>query len=255
MMRITSKYVLIFMITYLMFDRSQALAQEPSHTQAQAQTQAKKNINEDKIEFVESEQILSTDQLWKSPGLRVDLAYVESYVTGLKGSPSGLIQGVHIGVGARLDPQWSLAGSLRYGVGSEELNGLNFSGLLSSVFHWHGLGLGLGVGAVGVDERRNARTDSYPSLSNDIVASYTLSKASPPISRCSGFGPLVALNALYRLPISQVFGLKLGIQLDRSRIACEQDTDRVEADTAQGIVIKQYWDRWSWSWYGALSWR
>ena len=65
----------------------------------------------------------------------------------------------------------------------------------------------------------------------------------------------MGLNLLYRLPISQIFGLKLGLQIDRARIACEQDTDRVEPDTAQGIVIRQYWDRWSWSWYGALTWR
>ena len=214
-----------------------------------------KTLQEDQIEFVESEQILSNTQLWQSQGLRVDLAYVETQVTGLKGSPSGLIQGIQIGIGTRLDTAWSLAGSLRYGIGREALSGLNFSGLLSSLFHWHGLGLGLGVGAVGIDERPNARQEAYLNLSNDIVSSYTLSQAEPPISRCSGFGPLVGINLLYRLPISQVFGLKFGAQIDRARIACEQDTYRLEPDTAQGIVIRQYWDRWSWSWYGALTWR
>ena len=198
---------------------------------------------------------MSNTQLWQSPGLRVDLAYVETQVTGLSGSPSGLIQGIQIGIGTRLDTEWSLAGSLRYGIGREALSGLNFSGLLSSILHWHGLGLGLGIGVVGVDERPNTRPESYPNLSNDILSSYTLSQADPPISRCSGFGPLMGVNLLYRLPISQVFGLKFGTQIDRSRIACEQDTYRLEPDTAQGIVIRQYWDRWSWSWYGALTWR
>ena len=214
-----------------------------------------KTLPEDQIKFVESEQILSNTQLWQSQGLRVDLAYVDAQVTGLNGSPSGLIQGIQIGIGARLDTTWSLAGSLRYGVGREALSGLNFSGLLSSLFHWHGLGLGLGIGAVGIDERPNARQESYLNLSNDIVSSYTLSQAEPPISRCSGFGPLVGISLLYRLPISQVFGLKFGAQIDRARIACQQDTYRLEPDTAQGIVIRQYWDRWSWSWYGALTWR
>ena len=52
-----------------------------------------------------------------------------------------------------------------------------------------------------------------------------------------------------------MFAFKVGAQVDLARLACEQDTDRVEPDSAQGIVIRQYWDRWSWSLFGGLSWR
>lgn len=206
-------------------------------------------------EFVESEQIISTSELWKEEGLRVDLAYFESKVSGLYSSPNGLIQGVQIGLGTRIDQQWSLAGTLRYGVGSEGLSGLNFSGLLSTVFHWYGIGLGLGIGLIGVEERFNARADQHQVLASEIVASYTQAEHHPLLSRCVGFGPMTALTALYRLPITTVFGLKVGVNIDLARLACEQSTDRVEPDTAESIVIRQYWDRWSWSFFGGLTWR
>ena len=252
---LTVSWLSFMVLLSLHLTHKEAFAKSTENKSASQASVNSKPVKDNQIDFVESEQILSNTELWQGDGLRVDLAYVQAEVTGLNGSPNGLIQGIQIGIGTRLDPQWSLSGSLRYGVGREGLSGLNFSGLLSSIFHWHGLGLGLGIGVVGIDERPNARQEAYPTLSSEIVSSYTLPQANPPISRCSGFGPLMGLNLLYRLPISQIFGLKLGIQIDRARIACEQDTDRVEPDTAQGIVIRQYWDHWSWSWYGALTWR
>ena len=206
-------------------------------------------------DFIESEQILSTNDLWKQDGLRVDLAYYDATVSGFAERPSGLIQGIHIGVGTRLDESWSLDGVLRYGLGKSGLGGLNFSGSISPTYHIYGFGLGLGVGVIGVDEQSEMRRDPYPELNNEVVASYTLPKDSATLSSCSGFGPMVLLNALYRFPVTTVFAFKVGAQIDLARLACEQDTDRVEPDSAQGIVIRQYWDRWSWSLFGGLSWR
>lgn len=187
--------------------------------------------------------------------MRVDLAYIETRVQGLNPSPSGLIQGIQIGLGTRLDSTWSLSTALVYGVGSEGLSGLNFSGHLSAIYHWYGVGFGLEVGLVGVDEREGARSERYPGLANEIVDSYTLTDSTAPLSYCSGFGPLTGLTLLYRLPLSTVFGLKLGTRLNRARLSCEQETDRVEPDQAQAIMIRQYWDRWSWSLFGGLTWR
>ena len=205
--------------------------------------------------FIESEQIVDKETLWEQDGLRVDLAYHQTTVSGLNQSPNGIISGVHIGIATYLDSQWSLDSSFRYGVGSEGLSGLNFSGLLSTLFHWHGLGLGLGIGVVGVEERSSNRPNLHEQLSNQVVASFTQADTTPVLSKCVGFGPLAALNAVYRLPITSVFGLKAGTQIDIARIACALDTERVEPDTARPIVIKQYWDRWSWSFFGGLTWR
>ena len=205
--------------------------------------------------FVESEQLLSDRESWELSGLRVDLGSYQEFITGRSPAPSGSIKGVHIGVGARLDEEWSLSGALRYGVGSEGLGGLNFSGMVSGMYHRYGFGLGLGLGVIGVEEQPDTRPDPSPELANEIVASYTLPESSLPLSRCVGFGPLAALTALYRLPITSIFGLKIGAQVNLARLTCEQSTDRVEPDTAQGIVIRQYWDRWGWSLFGGLSWR
>ena len=226
-------------------------------TQEQKQragSQEQKQTNEPKV-FVESEQIVETSKLWQDDGLRVDLGYFENTIYGLSGSPDGLIKGAHIGLGTRLDHQWSLAGTLRYGVGSEGLSGLNFSGLLSTLFHWYGLGIGLGIGVIGVEERVSARADLHQRLASEIVASYTEANNQRLLSRCVGFGPMAAFTTLYRIPITTVFGLKLGAQIDLARLTCEQTTDRVEPDTAEAIVIRQYWDRWSWSFFGGLTWR
>ena len=144
---------------------------------------------------------------------------------------------------------------LRYGIGKSGLGGLNFSGSISPTYHTYGFGLGLGVGVIGVDEPSEMRRDPFPELNNEVVASYTLPKDSATLSSCSGFGPMVLLNTLYRFPVTTVFAFKVGAQIDLARLACEQDTDRVEPDSARGIVIRQYWDRWSWSLFGGLSWR
>ena len=207
------------------------------------------------LDFVESEQLLDHHALWRQDGFRVDLSYYSETINGFGEAPSGSTQGVHIGLGARLDEDWSISGTLRYGVGAEELSGLNFSGTLSTLYHLSDFALGFGLGVIGVEELEGARADKRPQLINEIVASYTLSESSEPISRCVGFGPLGAFNAIYRLPISKIFGLKVGVQLSLARLGCERDTDRVEPDTAKGIVIRQYWSRWAWSVFGGLSWR
>ena len=179
---------------------------------------------------------------------------VETY-TGIESAPSSSIEGVQVGVGARLDPMWSVESALRYGGGSGERSGLAFSGLLSAIYHYRHLGVGLGVGVAGISELRDARLDPYGDLMSEVVASYTVASDRPPLSQCVGFGPLIGATLEYRFPLTSIMTLHIAARADRSRVACELSTDRVEPDSARGIVLRQYWEGWSWSWMGGLSWR
>ena len=205
--------------------------------------------------FQESQEVFTDDEQWARSGFRLGLGYYQSTLSGFGASPSGIIDGVEIDVGARLDSAWSLSGALRYGVGSEELSGLIFSGMLTSAWHWGGLSLGVGVGVRGYIEQREARPNPHLSLMTDVIAPYTLSEDLAPLTRCVGFGPLSGLSLKYHFPISQITALTLGARVDASRVGCELETDRVEPDTAQGIYLRQYWTSWSWSWVGGFTWR
>ena len=205
--------------------------------------------------FKESEQILSDTERWRSPGFRLGLAYHESVISGLDTTPSGEIRGVQIHLGARLEREWSIDGDLRYGVGRGALGGLIFSGMLSGAWHWLDLSVALGVGVAGYAEQADVRVNHYAMLMNEVVASYTLPQKSPPLAQCVGFGPMTGFKLSYQLPLTQITALQLGARVDLARVGCEQDTERVEPDTAQGIVLRQYWTSWSWSWLAGIAWR
>ena len=205
--------------------------------------------------FTESDLILSDGARWRSAGFRLGLGYYQSVMRGLGSTPSGEVNGVEIGLSARLDPDWSIDGEVRYGLGGGGLGGLVFSGMLSGAWHWFNLSAALGVGVAGHIEQSESRPDPYPVLMNEVVASYTLPERQPPLAQCVGFGPMTGLKISYHLPISQITAVHIGIRADLARVTCEQDTERVEPDTAQGIVIRQYWTRWSWSWVGGVAWR
>ena len=205
--------------------------------------------------FKESEQLVSTSAHWHNPGFRLGLGYHQSAVSGLNTAPSGEIKGIEVHLGARLEEDWSINGDFRYGLGKGSLGGLIFSGILSSAWHWRDLSVALGVGVVGYVEQQDVRDHPYASLMNEVVATYTLPEHRPPLAQCVGFGPMIGTRLGYQIPLTEIVALQLGVRIDLSRVTCEQDTGRVEPDTAQGIFIRQYWTSWSWSWLGGLVWR
>ena len=211
----------------------------------------------DRIKFQDSVQLKSDSESWDLAGFRVSLTYVQGALDGQAQQPDFDTLGIEVGVGARLDQEWSLMTQFRY-VGTFESDlpvGLRFSGLIMSSYHWKGLTWGIGLGVGSIVEARNVRPDSNPNDVNNLVASYTYSETEAPLPQCTGFGPVGAVQMAYWYPWSEITSIGLGVRGDYQRVGCETPTRRVEPDTAKAIMRRQWWTHMGWSVFGGLSWR
>ena len=206
--------------------------------------------------FKSTLQLKSDSATWDTSGFRVQLNFCGGdLLEGAPAPPSALL-GVEFLIGARLDADWSMMTSLRYASASGGISGLSFSGLLEPTYHlWRGLTLSVGVGVAGVVESAEVRTDRNPEQTSIIVSSYTFPADAPLISSCTGFGGVTAARLGYWFTLSEITAIGVSARLDYQRIACEQSTDRVEPDTAEGIMRRQWWSQLGWSVSGGLSWR
>lgn len=205
--------------------------------------------------FKESVQQMSVDEQWATSGFRLSLSYLYGGREGIAVKPGGSIKGVYIGIGARLDADWSVDGGLSYALISGDQSGLAFSGQLGPALHWGWASLGFYVGVMGLNEQRQSRPENHPSLSTEVVASYTLPDTAAPLSACVGFGPMSGISLQVDYPLGETSAVHLGARASVYRLGCEQNTERVEPDTAEAIVLRQYWRGVDWGMMGGFSWR
>lgn len=179
---------------------------------------------------------------WRSAGFRLHLGYGYGQMIGLDGTGDATTHIILVRAGVRLDEDWSLLITLAYAIASEGVSGLRFSGTIDPTWH---LGdhfyLAMGAGPAGIVEAGEMRPDADPNLNNELVASYTYSDTTPLIAGCSGMGVAALLRAGATLVIGPLASTELSLQLDGQWIGCEQDSGRVEPDTAQAIVRRQWW--------------
>lgn len=206
---------------------------------------------------------LKTDEVtWTDSGFRLQLNIVDGELIGLDGAPDGETIGVEVVAGARLDLDWSLLGSLRYtpvssnSPVSSNLSGLRFSALIEPTYHlWRGLTLGVGLGTAGILERDSSRPDPDPEQASTLVASYTYPNSVQPLAQCNGFGSLAAARLGYWYDLSNITSIGVSVRFDYQHILCEHSTNRVEPDSAEPIVRRQWWSHFAWSLTGGFSWR
>ena len=193
---------------------------------------------------------------WLRSGFRLSLGAVYGRLAGLDGAPSGRLLGATVRLGLRLDAAWSLLASFQYAGASAPggLSGLRFAGTIDPTWHaTRHLSLALGLGFGGIVEGRTGRPDVDP-LPDTIETSYTFPSASPPLPSCSGVGVAALARAEWTFVLGPRTATNLGLEAVGQWTGCVADTGRVEPDTGQAIVRRQYWPHvgavgtWSFTW-------
>jgi hypothetical protein len=190
--------------------------------------------------------------LWRKPGFRFGLGVAYGRFYGLGGPPDYQLIGPTIRAGLRLDEAWSLLGSLQYlyASGAGNMKGLRFAGTVEPTWHATAhLSLAAGIGFGGIIESNSGRASPDPQPST-LDSSYTFRNANTPIPDCNGIGVAGLLRARWQWVMGPRSATGLALQLDGQWTGCQEDTRRLEPDTARPIVRRQWWPHLG----GALTW-
>jgi hypothetical protein len=193
---------------------------------------------------------------WLRGGFRLSLGLTYGRLAGLEGAPSGRLLGPTIRVGLRLDASWSLFASFQYAAAEAPggLSGLRFAGTVDPTWHaTRHLSLAFGLGFGGIVEGFTGRPDPDP-RSGSIETSYTFPRPSPPLPSCSGVGVAGLARAQWSFVLGPRTSTDLGLEVLGQWTGCVADTGRVEPDSGQAIVRRQWWPHagavgtWSFTW-------
>jgi len=193
---------------------------------------------------------------WLRGGFRLSLGLTYGRFIGLEGAPSGRLLGSTIRLGLRLDADWSLFASFQYNAADAPggLAALRFAGTIDPTWHaTRNLSFALGLGFGGIVEGFSGRPDVDP-LPDAIETSYTFPRASPPLPSCNGVGVAGLARAEWTFALGPRTATGLGLEVLGQWTACVEETGRVEPDSGQAIVRRQYWPHagvtgtWSFTW-------
>ena len=180
---------------------------------------------------------------WQRPGFRLGLGVTYGELRGLRGAPSGRLLGAKLRVGVRLDADWSIVTSFEYASAARDgaLSGLRFAGTIDPTWHvTPSLSVAAGFGFGGIVEGRPTRMDAEP-LPGTIESSYTFPDASTPIASCSGVGAAGLLRGEWGYVLGPRSQATIGLEVVGQWTGCVDDTGRVEPDTGEAIVRRQWW--------------
>jgi hypothetical protein len=196
----------------------------------------------------------SDREAWTHPGFRLALGWAYGRMVGLDGAPDGRLQGPILRTGVRLDADWSLLGSLQYTVASGGLLGLRFAGTIEPTWHvTRSISLALGLGFGGLVEGQ-ARTGPEAPLGG-MGGSYTFPDASPPLASCSGIGVATLARAEWMYVLGPRSSTGFAAEVGGQWTGCVEDTNRVEPDTAEAVVRRQFWPHVAWTLAWVVAWR
>jgi hypothetical protein len=195
--------------------------------------------------------------LWRKPGFRFGLGVAYGRFYGIGGPPNYQLIGPTIRAGLRLDEAWSLLGSLQYlyASGAGNMKGLRFAGTIEPTWHATAhLSLAAGIGFGGIIESNSGRANPDPQPST-LDSSYTFPNAKTPIPDCNGIGVAGLVRAQWMWVMGPRSATGLALQFDGQWTGCQEDTGRLEPDTARPIVRRQWWPHLGGSLTWEIEWR
>lgn len=196
-------------------------------------------------------------EAWARSGFRFGMGLVYGQLHGLDGAPSGRLRGFLLRLGIRLDADWSVYTSFQYALASSPggLSGLRFAGTLDPTWHvTPHLSLAVGVGFGGIVEGGTSRADIAP-LPSTLDTSYTFPSANPPLPSCSGVGVAGLGRAEWAIVLGPRSATSFIVEAIGQWTGCVADTGRVEPDTGQAIVRRQWWPHVGATAAWGISWR
>lgn len=197
---------------------------------------------------------------WQQPGFRLQMGTGFGILSGIDGTPGSKNIPILVRIGARLDRDWSLFGSFQFAVAgwrkNGDLSGLRFAGTIDPTWHiTDHLDVAAGFGFGGLVEGSTGRSDPNAEQRAALVASYTFASARTPMVACSGVGVAGLLRATYMWVLGPLSATGFAAQADGQWTACVENVGRVEPDTAQSIVRRQWWSNAGGSLTWLISWR
>ena len=208
---------------------------------------------------------IADEKAWQEPGFRLQLGYAYGGAFGLQGTPDGTTHAAVVRVGARLDERWSLLATLIYaGAVSDRgkdffhygLNGLRFLGTLDPTWNvTDRLSVAVGMGFGGMVEGGFTRKDTRAQLNDEVVALYTPPDTETVLPSCNGVGAAALARVNFDVVLGPTSAIGLAAQVDSTWTRCEMNLGRVEPDTADDIVRRQYWGTWGANLGAIISWR
>jgi hypothetical protein len=179
---------------------------------------------------------------WQRSGFRLSLGLTYGRMQGLEGAPTGRLLGPTLRLGLRLDRSWSIMASLQYANAASpaSLHGLRFSGTIDPTWHaTRHFSLAVGLGFAGIVGGRYGM-DVMP-FGDSLGTSYTFPSSSPAMPGCSGVGEAALVRTQWTWVLGPRSATDLGLEAFGQWTECVDDTGRVEPDTGQPIVRRQWW--------------
>ncbi|MEP6652930.1 MAG: hypothetical protein ABJA82_06200 [Myxococcales bacterium] len=196
-------------------------------------------------------------EAWQRSGFRLGLGVVYGRLVGLDGAPSGRLLGAELRLGIRLDRAWSVYTTFQYELASAPagLSGLRFAGTLDPTWHvTRHLSLAFGLGFGGIVEGGTNRPDIDP-FPSTLNTSYTFPNSNPPLPSCSGVGVAGLARAEWTIVLGPRAATSFNVEATGQWTGCVADTGRVEPDTGQAIVRRQWWPHVGLTAAWGISWR
>jgi hypothetical protein len=179
-------------------------------------------------------------QAWRRPGFRLELAGGYGELAGLRGAPSARLYAAALRAGVRLDDDWSVVASLQYALARRGVRGLRYAGTIDPTWHvTPSLSLALGFGFGGIVGSTDGM-DPAPG-GDEIETSYTFPDARTPLADCSGVGAAALARAEWSYVIGPRASTSIALEALGQWTGCVADTGRVEPDTGEAIVRRQWW--------------
>lgn len=197
---------------------------------------------DDDVEFRRSLPTESDPAAWAGAGFRLSLGYAYGWVHGLGALPEARTHEVVIRAGARLDADWSVLGSLQYAFADDGFSALSYLVTLDPTWH---LGAGfeaaIGIGFGGLAGLVGDELTEIADVDPDAPHSITLTDTTPPLGSCDGQGPAALVRVAWSLVLDDIWAVALHAEGHARWIGCEEASGRVDADTGEPIVTRQWW--------------
>ena len=215
----------------------------------------------DEVEFKRSLETETPDEGWQSAGFRLSLGYGYGFDIGLANLPDATVHSIVIRIGARLDAEWSLLGSFRYGIAGSGSAGRGFEGLAYAITldpTWHlpaGFELALGVGFAGVQGATSEQPYPNPYFEEfEDDHSITSPDTRHVLESCSGAGPGALVRLGWVVALDDIWALALHAEGYSRWSLCEESYGAVE-DDGEPIVMRQWWGHYGATFGASFAWR
>lgn len=214
----------------------------------------KELIEEDDYEVKLSLPTESDYELWRSPGLRVQLGYGYGRQTPFDAGVGFSSHQISFRPAVRLSERWSLAIAMSYSVARGDFSGLKWSVTVEPTFHpVEALGISLGLGYGGM---LGDRMDYRSGVIEPTDASFSrTADAGEWLQGCDGSGAAGLLRVEYLFVVGALFASGPYVQGDVQQTRCAEGRGGLNIETGESTAVYQWWAHRGWTLGWWLAWR